>query len=83
MKFNCGDSKSLKFIKKCADRSWWHRWFAWYPVRVENNQCCWLEFVYRKSKPAHKVGYFFQKWNNDYISKEERKRLDRLFSNYS
>lgn len=26
----------------------WHRWFAWYPVKLKNNQRVWLEYVERK-----------------------------------
>jgi hypothetical protein len=26
----------------------WHRWWAWYPVKVDN-QYVWLEYVYRKA----------------------------------
>jgi len=27
----------------------WHRWFAWYPVRVDRRTLVWLEFVNRKA----------------------------------
>lgn len=26
----------------------WHRWFAWYPVKVADRDCRWLEYVERK-----------------------------------
>lgn len=26
----------------------WHRWFAWHPVRIGNNDCRWLETVERR-----------------------------------
>ena len=25
-----------------------HRWFAWRPIRTEDNICVWFEFVYRE-----------------------------------
>jgi hypothetical protein len=29
-------------------RQKWHRWFAWKPVRIENDQMAWLQYVSRK-----------------------------------
>lgn len=26
----------------------WHRWFAWYPVRLENGDLVWFETVWRR-----------------------------------
>jgi hypothetical protein len=26
----------------------WHRWFAWYPVKVKTHDCRWLEYIDRK-----------------------------------
>jgi hypothetical protein len=26
----------------------WHKWFAWHPVTLENNQRVWLEIILRK-----------------------------------
>lgn len=43
MKFRCGESRK-DYIKRMGQ---WHRWFAWYPVRVGENDCRWLEFVWR------------------------------------
>jgi hypothetical protein len=40
MKFNC---------KKSQDRrQTWHTWFAWYPVKIAENDCRWLEKVERR-----------------------------------
>lgn len=39
MKFNC-DKWKCKLE--------WHRWFAWYPVKIAENDCRWLEYVERK-----------------------------------
>jgi hypothetical protein len=38
----------------------WHKWFAWYPVKV-NGDLQWLKFVYRR------------KWINTFRSDEEFK----------
>ena len=29
-------------------RKKWHAWFAWYPVRLNESEVAWLEFVQRK-----------------------------------
>lgn len=29
-------------------REKWHRYFAWYPIKVALNDCRWLEYVERK-----------------------------------
>lgn len=42
MKWDCG--------KKKREREQWHRWFAWYPVRLADNDCRWLEYVERKGE---------------------------------
>jgi len=26
----------------------WHRWFAWHPVKINDKETVWLEFVLRK-----------------------------------
>lgn len=44
MELNCGLSKSTKRKNKQK----WHKWFAWYPVRLEDNDCRWLEYIERK-----------------------------------
>lgn len=50
MKFNCGTplTPNQKFDHACAKYLVWHKWFAWYPVRVGPNDCRWLEVVYRQ-----------------------------------
>lgn len=30
-------------------RKHWYTWFAWYPIRLEDGKCVWLEKVYRQS----------------------------------
>lgn len=34
-------------VKRSTDILDWHCWFAWYPVRLEDGQVAWLEFVER------------------------------------
>lgn len=41
MKFDC-DKWKYKYE--------WHRWFAWYPVKVAEHDCRWLEYVDRKGE---------------------------------
>lgn len=31
----------------CDKHLVWHRWFAWYPVRLAEHDCRWLEWVER------------------------------------
>lgn len=40
MKFNCK--------RKVEPRIVWHTWFAWFPVRVGEDDCRWLEKVERR-----------------------------------
>lgn len=45
MRFECGPTTEQRQVKRYS----WHEWFAWYPVRLQNNSfCCWLEKVKRK-----------------------------------
>lgn len=45
MKFNCPKFKSAEERRK--DKEQWHKWFAWYPIRVIDGSCRWLEIVHR------------------------------------
>jgi hypothetical protein len=46
----------------------WHKWFAWYPVRVPSKgrmsdmTLVWLEFVERKGKRYSGYGHSFWLW---------------------
>lgn len=47
MRFDCDRWKRARAARSEARRQW-HRWFAWYPVRVEDEQFphyVWLEWV--------------------------------------
>jgi hypothetical protein len=46
MKFNCGRT----WEEKRDAKEKWHRWFAWYPIRLGSRHCRWLEVVWRKGK---------------------------------
>lgn len=46
MRFNCGPT----WQERTALRECWHRWFAWYPVRVGTRDCRWLETIERRGK---------------------------------
>ena len=54
MKFDCGETASEYF----ARLEKWHRWFAWYPVRIGYRDCRWLEYVERK------ITYGFDGWDS-------------------
>lgn len=49
MKFDCG----LTAKERLAAREHWHRWFAWYPVRIGSRDCRWLETVERQKTRPH------------------------------
>ena len=44
MKFNCG----LSYEDKREVYRKWHRWFAWYPIRLASKDCRWLEKLWRR-----------------------------------
>lgn len=55
MKFNCGLSKEhreyLRRLKQEADfekMRQWHDVYAWWPIRVGENDCRWLETIEEK-----------------------------------
>lgn len=51
------------YQRKCAriDRiENWHRWFAWYPVRVSTWERAWLETVERKGTWWAQLGWTFE-----------------------
>ena len=43
----------------------WHKWFAWYPV-VVNNKRVWIKTIFRKGTRHHRSG----QWNWDYAFDE-------------
>ena len=55
----------------------WHNWFAWYPVKTETREWAWLEIVERKKGisrvcPGRINGYIYLKIDN--------KPVDFIFS---
>lgn len=50
MKFNCGLTRRAWAKMHHALISEWHSWFAWWPVRVGECDCRWLERVERRYK---------------------------------
>lgn len=55
MKFRCGLTKETKEQRerdhlraKWAWQEQWHDWYAWFPVKVADNDCRWLETVRRR-----------------------------------
>ena len=53
MRFNCGPTLAERLTSREKRLSDWHGWFAWHPVRIENNRCAWLELVMRKGRRVH------------------------------
>lgn len=54
MKFNCStkekeERRKAKSRKKYERVSNWHKWFAWFPVHLSEEECRWLEFLERRS----------------------------------
>lgn len=51
MIFSCGENTAHKLARMKE----WHRWFAWYPVTIDDLvidgqvQCVWLQFIERSS----------------------------------
>ena len=63
MKFKCPQKLEEN------EKLFWHDWFAWFPVRVANNDCRWLETVARRGN----VEYTYEGskyWNFEYKAKD-------------
>lgn len=50
----------MRRLKTPVDHSKWHLWFAWHPVKTEDNFLVWLQYVYRRIE-FHYAGedYFY------------------------
>jgi hypothetical protein len=49
MKYDCGESWVERRIAALRREFEWHRWFAWYPVRISGTtDAVWLEYVERR-----------------------------------
>ncbi len=51
MKFNCGESKCAELQRDWKEKTTWHKWFAWFPVRISESECVWLEIIEQKYNP--------------------------------
>lgn len=60
MKFNCGPTQDERRRQERDRFCVWHKWFAWFPVRVGTNDCRWLEMVERRAKGVHRAGLIFE-----------------------
>lgn len=52
-----------RYQKRCEeiDRiESWHKWFAWYPVRISTLERAWLETVERKGTWFSQLGWSFE-----------------------
>lgn len=57
MRWNCDTGKERRYRKWKAKQQW-HRWFAWYPVKVTHGDCRWLETVETK--------LYYNRYGDDY-----------------
>lgn len=58
MKIYCGPTLAERKRLRWERKEEWHKWFAWYPVRVGPDLCVWLETLERK--------YTHHKWFLDF-----------------
>lgn len=56
------------WLSKRAHKMKWHRWFAWFPARVADDDCRWFEWVERR------IEYY------DGVAPMERQRYYRVIS---
>ena len=66
MKFDCGASAEQKWEAKKNKLKEWHKWFAWYPVRVCHNECRWLEWVHRRGEYLFNRQSITTEWEWEY-----------------
>lgn len=68
MKFNCGlsraEKRKIRYDKRVEELlagasalKQWHDHFAWWPVRIDTNDCRWLEVVERKYEEVDVYDY--------------------------
>ena len=74
MKFDCGEDPLKKGLREEDRLRGWHTKFAWFPVRIGDNDCRWLEFVERKCPSAYytRCGNKIVLSSNIYDDKEYR-----------
>jgi hypothetical protein len=59
MKFNCGPTKKQKLEKKAEKMRRGVFEFLWFPERLDNNECRWLEFCIVEYRKCHVYdGYY-------------------------
>lgn len=68
MKLDCGPSSGARYATyieaRRAKLTVWHRWFAWYPVRISESECRWLEYVERRYEKVY--SYNGEPFNPEY-----------------
>jgi len=64
MKLNCGRTARERLIERLDRKSIrsfelskWHKWFAWYPIRIGYRDCRWLEYIERKANIINSFNY--------------------------
>lgn len=62
MFFNYPDYIQRARIKRDKYKEW-HDWFAWYPVRIDENRLVWLEIVKRRIRYTSEDHPRFYGWD--------------------
>ncbi len=62
MKIDCG----LSYTEHVEAKSKWHKYFAWFPVRIVSHDCRWLEVIERKG--TYYCGMYDSDWTYEYRS---------------
>lgn len=61
MKINCDyfkDRREARDEAYVARITEWHDWYAWFPIRLGNNDCRWFETIKRRGR----FSYRFTGW---------------------
>ena len=53
--------------EKCKRLGTWRKWFAWYPVMIDNEKV-WLEWVYRRTKVYNGIDTLYETEYTDVMS---------------
>jgi len=56
MKINCGPT----FEERRDAKRQWHAWYAWHPVRIDSNDCRWLETIQRRQRGNYYIHYEYR-----------------------
>lgn len=49
------DLRKQSFKNCLCEYDAWYRWFAWYPVKVDNGKYIWLRIIFRRNGHRHVI----------------------------